>query len=84
MIEAQQKMWASKVGCSVAGAPKLAPLPPTNEVFQENVSRAQLQIAVWRNALAPDPPSLDPTANGWSWENGSNSFNPTLFLMTFL
>ncbi len=23
-----------------------------------------------------DLPSLDPTANGWSWENGSNSFSP--------
>ncbi len=69
-------MWASKVGRSVAGAPKFASLPLTNEVFQENVSRAHLQIAVWRNALAPDPPALDPTVNGWSWENGSNSYSP--------
>ena len=30
LTEARQKIWASKVGRSVAGAPKLASLPPTN------------------------------------------------------
>ncbi len=76
MTEAQQKMWASIVGHSVARAPKHTSLSPTNEAFQENISRAHFQIvAVWRNALAPDPPALDTTANGWSWENGSNPFS---------
>jgi len=51
LTEARQKMWVSKVGRSVAGAPKLATLPPTNEAFKENVARAHLQVAVWRNAL---------------------------------
>ena len=35
---ARQKMWANKVDKSVAGVPKLASLPPTNEAFNENVA----------------------------------------------
>ena len=48
---AHQKMWAMKVGQCMAAAPKLASLPPINETFNENVARAHLQVAVWRNAL---------------------------------
>lgn len=76
MTEARQKMWASKVGRSVASAPKLATLPPTNEAFKENVARAHLQVAVWRNTLQPDPPRMDPTAFGWSHEAGSKTLFP--------
>ena len=65
---ARQKMWANKVGQSVVGEPKLASLPPTNEAFNENVARAHVQVAVWRNALQPDQPAIDPTAFGWSLE----------------
>ena len=43
----------------VAGAPKLASLSPTNEAFNENVARAHLQLAVWRNTLQTDPPAID-------------------------
>ena len=50
------------------GAPKLASLPPTNEAFNENIARAHLQVAVWRNALQRDPLVIDPTAFGWSLE----------------
>ncbi len=47
MTEAQYKMWASEGGCSVAGAPKLASLPSTNEAFQDNVSRAHQTHQHW-------------------------------------
>ena len=73
----RQKMWANKVYQSVAGAPKLASLPSTNEAFNENVARAHLQLAVWRNALQPDPPTIDPTAFGWSLAEGSKTLIPT-------
>ncbi len=73
----RQKMWANKMGQNVAGAPKLVSLPPTNEAFNENVARAHLQVAVWRNALQPDPPAIDPTAFGWSLEEGSKTLIPT-------
>ena len=42
MTKAQQKKWASKVGRSVASAPKHSSLPATNEAFNENVARAHL------------------------------------------
>ena len=73
----RQKMWANKVGQSVAGAPKLAPLPPTNEAFNENVARADLHVAVWKNAPQPYPPAIDPTVFGWSLEEGSKTVIPT-------
>ena len=74
---AHQKMWAMKVGQCMAAAPKLASVPPTNEAFNENVTRAHLQVAVWRNALQPDPPAIDPTAFGWSLEEASKTLIPT-------
>ena len=73
----RQKIWANKVGLNVAGAPKLASLPPTNETFNENVARTHLQVAVWKIALQPDPPAIDPTAFGWSLEEGSKTLIPT-------
>ena len=42
MTEARQKLWTSKVGQSLASAPKLLTLPPTNEGFGENVARPHL------------------------------------------
>ena len=74
---ARQKMWANKVSQSVAGAQKLASLPPTNEAFNENVARTHLQVSVWRNALQPDPPAIDPTAFGWSLEEAHKTLIPT-------
>ena len=73
----RQQMWANKVDLGMAGAPKLTSLPPTNEAFNENVVRTHLQVAVWRNALQPDPPAIDPTAFGWSLQEGSNTLIPT-------
>ena len=55
----------------------LASLLPTNEAFNENVARAHLQVTVWRNALQPDPPAIDPTAFGWSLEEASKTLIPT-------
>ena len=69
---APQKVWGLKVGRSKASAPKLCSLPPTSEVFKENVARAPLQVAVWLHALNPNPPVLKPTDFGWSKEEGSS------------
>ena len=65
MTGAWEKVWTSRVGQSIAGAPKLTTLPPTNEVLGENVVRAHLQVAIWRHALESDPLSLHPTSYGW-------------------
>lgn len=76
MTEARQRMWRSKVGRSMAGAPKLATLPPTDEAFAGNVARAHLQVAIWRHALDAEPPSMEPTAYGWE-RDATNSLVPT-------
>ena len=55
MTEARQKMWAKEVSRSIVSAPKLLSLPPTTELA-ENIARAYLQVAVWRNAFEPNPP----------------------------
>jgi hypothetical protein len=73
LTEACQKVWASKVDRSVSGVPKLASLPPTDQAFNENVARAHLQIAFWRNALQPKPPE---SVCGWSRNDGSKSLSP--------
>ena len=77
MTEARKKLWSSKVGRSNASAPKLCSLPPTTEAFAENVARAHLQLAIWKSALEPTPPVLDPTAHGWSLKEGSTTLSPT-------
>ena len=48
-------------------------IPPTSEAFRENVLRAHVQIAVWKSALHPDPPSFDPTEYGWSSDEPSKT-----------
>ena len=47
-----------------------------NETLNENVARAHLQVAVWGNALQPEPPAIDPTAFGWSLEEASTTIIP--------
>ena len=58
MTEAIQKTWATNVSRSVASTLKLSSLPPTTESFAQNAARAHLQVAVWRNALEPNPPQI--------------------------
>ena len=70
MTEARHNIWKSKVSRSTASAPKLQTLPPTNEAFRENVARAHLQVILWKNAMTPQPPDLNPTEFGW--EKGKN------------
>jgi len=76
MTETQQKVWSLKVGRSIVDAPKLTTLPPTNEASGENVAQAHLQVAIWKQALESDPPSLQPNSYGWG-QNSLNSVMPT-------
>ena len=76
LTEARQKVWTSKVGRSLASAPKLASLPPTTEAFKENVARAHLQIAIWKSSLQQSPPALDPVKYGWCRDAVSKSLTP--------
>ena len=76
MTAARQKMWSTKVSRNIGAAPKLQSLPPTNEAFRENVARAHLQVAIWRQSLQLNPPDMDPLAHGWTRRDGSTSLIP--------
>lgn len=76
MTEARHKIWVSKVSRSTASAPKLQTLPPTTEAFKENVARAHLQVAIWKNALDATPPAMNPTDYGWTKAGDTESLLP--------
>ena len=77
LTDARQKIWARKVSRSIGAAPKLQSLPPTHEAFTENVARAHLQVAIWKQALELNPPNVDPLTHGWTRHNGSTYLTPT-------
>ena len=64
LTDARQKIWSRKVSLSIGAAPKLQSLPPTNEAFTENVARAHLQVAIWKQALELNPPNVDHLTQG--------------------
>ena len=77
LTDARQKIWSRKVSRSIGAAPKLQSLPPTNEAFAENVARAHLQVAIWKQAIHLNPPNMDPLTHGWTRCDGSTSLSPT-------
>lgn len=78
MTEARIKVWTARTGKKLASKiPKLCSLPPTSEVFEENVKRAHLQCAIWKRALQ-EPPSLDPTQYGWIKDEGTKSLQSVM------
>ena len=77
LTDARQKIWSRKVSRSIGSAPKLQSLPPTNEAFAENVARAHLQVAIWKQALELNPPNVDHLTHGWTRHDGSTSLTPT-------
>ena len=77
LTNARQKIWSRKVSRSIGAAPKLQSLPPTNEAFTENVVRAHLQVAIWKQALELNPPNVDHLTHEWTRHDGSTSLTPT-------
>ena len=57
-------------------ASRLKTVPPTSEAFKENVLRAHFQVAVWKSAPEPDPPSLDPKEYGWVRDEVTKTLTP--------
>ena len=76
MTEARQKIWAHKTGKGTSSAPKLCSLPPTSEAFLENVKRCHLQVCLWKSAIYPDPPLLDPLDFGWEADHSNKTVEP--------
>ena len=77
LTDARQKIWSLRVSRSIGAAPKLQILPPTNEAFVENVVRAHLQEAIWKQAQQRNPPNIDPLMHGGTQREGSTSLTPT-------
>lgn len=78
MSSVRYGVWLSKMGNkSAKKMPKLQSLPPTSESFFENVKRAHIQASIWRTALDPDPPKVDPTKFGWTKDPRSKVLIPT-------
>jgi len=72
MSDIRFDIWTKKMGNRKATtAPKLRSLPPTTEAFAEHVKRAHFQMSIWRAAIQPNPPPLDPLSNGW-WRDERN------------
>lgn len=76
MKTARHFLWAKKLGKCTTAIPQLCSLPPTMESLQENVKRAQLQLAIWLSALLDSPPALDPAQYGWCKEEGCKAWQP--------
>ena len=53
--------------------PKLCSLPPTDPAFTENLKRAHFQICIWKHALNPNVPDLDPVQYGWTKDIAAKS-----------
>ena len=66
LTAARKLAWRTKIARSISEPPKLYSLPPTSEAFHQNALRAHLQVAIWKNALDPNPPRLQPEQHGWS------------------
>ena len=77
MTSLRYKVWTNKMANhKLNSAPKLRVLPPTKEAFDEHVSRAHLQAAIWRCALDADPPDLNPVHYGWSMNADTKKLEP--------
>ena len=71
------KVWTKKMAShKLNSALKLEVLPPTRESFQQHVRRSHLQAAIWKNALATDPPNLNPTQYGWFKNSDTGTLEP--------
>lgn len=74
--DARIKLWKNKIAKSNSTAPKLEALPPTDEAFQENLKRAHLQAAIWRNSLKSDPSNVNVLDFGWAHDEASKCLVP--------
>ena len=58
-------------------ASKVPKVPPTAEIFEENVKTAQCQCVIWKNALHK-PSHLDPTKFIWSRNENTKSLESVM------
>ena len=77
MTSLRYVVWSSKMSnTKLNSAPDLKVLPPTMETFEKHVHRSHLQAAIWRCALNPDPPDINPAHYGWTYDAKNTCFSP--------
>ena len=73
MTEARITTWLKKMArTSLTKTPALNSLPPTTGAFAQNVKRAHLQTAIWKQALKQDPPDVQVSDYGWEVKDGQD------------
>ena len=66
ITDVHYKVWVSQTGRKGAFLlPKLKAIPPTLEVFKDNIKMAHFQACIGKAALDQEPPNLDPLKFGW-------------------
>ena len=79
MSEVRYKLWRKKTeGGKLTSAPNLPSIPPTKEVFRENVLRAHYQAMLWNDALSMSPPPLDPCEYSWYKDTATKTLLPII------
>ena len=78
MSDARVRVWTKRAGKSLASAPKLPSLPSKTDSFCENAKRAHFQTCVWKHAIDPNPPALDPLEHGWKACEEEKSLMPVM------
>ena len=84
LTDARKRVWKNRVAKNNSTAPKLESLPPTDAAYQENLKRAHLQAAIWRNALNEIPPQLTAEDFGWAKDDVSPKLIPTFIPVGFV
>ena len=74
----------NRVPTNNSTAPKLESLPPTDVAYQENLKRAHLQAAIWRNVLKESPPQVTATDFGCARDAVSSCLIPTFISEGFV
>ena len=79
MTKVGYKLWRKKTEKGkLTYAPDLASIPPTKEVFRQNVLRAHYQAMLWNDALSLSPPPLDPCEYGWYKDTATKTLLPII------
>ena len=80
MSSIRYHLWNKKTKSSkISTAPKLCSLPPTHEVFVENLKRGVSQCILWENSLLQDPPNIDFCEYGYYKDTLNRVLRPVMF-----
>ena len=77
LCNARKRVWKNKVIRNNSATPKLESIPPTNQAFHENLKRAYLPAAIWRNSLVENPPVVIVLDVAWIKDTSASCLLPS-------